>query len=124
VRRVLIDHGYQVQPQVRILGKTIDLVGAKKSTLELVTVELKIRDWKRAVRQAYLNQPLAHVAYIAIHEKYIDPTCLSVLEAIGVGLISVGRRAEILLRGDARRAPNPLLAARLRAAVMDGQEDA
>ncbi len=56
--------GYRVRTEVPIVGRWADLVGAR--TGELVAVELKLRDWREALRQAIAYQVGADRAWVAM----------------------------------------------------------
>ena len=111
--------GYRVAKQVRFLEKTVDLVGARAPRPDLVTVELKVMDWQRAVRQAYLNQVLGRQAYIAIHDGFVHRVDTRLLESAGIGLMRVGMRAQIVLEPRRSKVENGILASRLWGLVME-----
>ncbi len=56
--------GYRVRTEVPIVGRWADLVGARAD--ELVAVELKLRDWREALRQATAYQVGADRAWVAM----------------------------------------------------------
>jgi len=120
VSRALARMGYNVAEEVRILGKAVDVVGARAPEPDLVTVELKLSDWKRAVRQAYVNQTFGDLAYIALHEDYAHRVDTEYLRSAGIGFISVGEDASIVMEPERRECRNAILASRLWAIVMEG----
>lgn len=66
---------------------------------ELIAIEVKVRDWKRVLHQAYSHLFFADNVYIALHEKYIPKNhqkCEEFLDAVGIGLISFNGKANIL----------------------------
>jgi hypothetical protein len=80
----------------------------------LVSIELKMRDWARAIGQAALNQLWVEHSYIAIPTSSVTDKVVSQAGQHGIGVIIVsGRRAEVVCRA----APSHLLdAARLEVA--------
>jgi len=64
--------------------------------MELISVELKWRDWKRALRQAYVNQICCDKSYVAMPEKHL-PVNLIPFHSTGVGLIAVNGNARIVV---------------------------
>ena len=99
----LASAGYRGRGEVPIVGRWADLVGARES--EVVAVELKLRDWRGALRQAtayqvgadrtWVAMPLA-AASRAYRHRYR-------FEAEGVGLLAVDDRGVV-------RAPLPAAA--------------
>jgi hypothetical protein len=64
VARWLEEAGFEVQAEVPILGRRADLVGLRPDAL--AAVELKMRDWRRAFRQALSYQLGTDYAWIAM----------------------------------------------------------
>lgn len=58
----------------------------------LVVVELKVTDWRRAIKQAYLNRWIARSSWVALwHENLTGAAYEAALDA-GVGILVVTRR--------------------------------
>lgn len=77
----------------------------------LVSIELKMNDWARAVGQAALNRLWVEHSYIAIPTSSVTETVVSHAREHGIGVIIVsGRKAQVVCRA----APSNLVdAARL-----------
>jgi predicted RecB family endonuclease len=75
--------------QVYVAGKRIDIV--LKIDNELIAIEVKIKDWKTALRQANLNQFAVDKSYVAICSRYAMPAInnISLFANNGVGLMVV-----------------------------------
>lgn len=106
--------GYRVRREVPIVGRWADLVGMRQT--EVVAVELKLRDWRGALRQAtayqvgadraWVAMPLAAAAHAYRHRHRF--------EAEGVGLLAVDDQGRV-------RAPLPAVtSSRLLPFVRDG----
>jgi len=67
----------------------IDLYGFSKSKNATVAIELKLRDWERALEQAMLYQLCSDFVYIAMPERATKRVALAELERECVGLIAV-----------------------------------
>lgn len=90
--------------QVALGRKSIDLVCLSRHEQFTTTIELKIRDWRRALWQASLNVQVSDESYIAIWELYVHraESQKELLAAYGVGLISVSASsAKVLLKSPA-----------------------
>lgn len=57
-------HGYRAYTEVRMMTRWVDLVAVKGA--EVVAVEIKIRDWKQALRQAVAYQLGADYSFVAM----------------------------------------------------------
>lgn len=81
-------------------SKRIDLLCISKSDpAQITSVELKIRDWKRALSQARVNFRAGNRSYIAIWHEHIAPPQrhIDTLAHYGVGLIVVYRTTARIL---------------------------
>lgn len=62
---------------------------------EIVTVEVKVSNWKRAVEQAARNQIFAHRSYVALPEKLASRIKAEpIFSSLGIGLIAVTDKME------------------------------
>ncbi len=83
--------------------KRVDLMMVHKNYPKMVAVELKVSDWKTAVRQALLDTHCAHFSYVALWHKAVPNVDRAWLEKSGVGLISVtNEQAEIKVKARRR----------------------
>lgn len=82
-------HGYRAYTEVRMINRWVDLVAVKED--EIVAVELKISDWKQALRQAVAYQLGADYTFVAMP---FDNACKAYknrfyFQKEGVGLIAI-----------------------------------
>lgn len=111
--------GYRVRTEVPILGRRADLVGVGH---DVVAVELKLRDWSEALRQAvayqlaadrvWIGMPLASASAAYRHRWE--------LEAEGIGLLVVDDPGRVRMPVEAR--PSPRLLPFLRQRAQAGPE--
>jgi len=83
---------YERFVQVPLGRKKLDLLCVNRTDdSETVAVELKVRDWRRALWQASIDLQLAQRAYIAVWHEYAHRAekNADLLKRYGVGLISV-----------------------------------
>lgn len=57
----------------------------------IVAIEVKIKNWKRALQQAYRNKLFADYAYVALPKKFSTPaiTNIKTFRQAGVGLLVI-----------------------------------
>lgn len=72
--------------------KRIDLMVFSPKEKELVAIEVKVSNWKKAVMQATLNLPVVDKSYIAIYDKFVHRVKKDYLNDNSIGLISVGSK--------------------------------
>jgi len=72
--------------EVPILGRSVDIAYLSEEE-ELITVEFKLKDWKRALRQAKDHMLAADFAYICMPYRTVTETMKSYLQEAGVGLL-------------------------------------
>ena len=74
---------------------------------EIVTIEVKVADWQRAVEQAARNRIFAHRSYIALPQRTAERVRMEpLLGQLGLGLVSVTAEKTIeIIRKPRRRQP-------------------
>lgn len=109
--------GYRVRSEVPILGRRADLVGVRD---DVVAVELKLRDWSEALRQAIAYQLAADRAWIAMPLATASAVYRHrwELEAEGVGLLVVDEAGRVRTPVEPR--PSPRLLPFLRERTLAG----
>lgn len=102
--------------EVPILGRRADLVGARDSTL--VAVELKMTDWREALRQSIAYQLAADRVWVAMPLAAASAAYRQRwrFEAEGVGLLAVDDRGSV--RTPIAAGPSPRLLPYLRERVL------
>ncbi len=71
---------------------------------EIITIEVKISKWQRAIEQAARNKIFAHLSFVALPEKVAQRIRTeSRLTEIGIGLISVSEDGEATVVRKPRR---------------------
>jgi hypothetical protein len=76
--------------------KTIDLIGMPidGTSIDLISIEVKIRDWRKVLKQASDNRFYVDLSFAALPESQIPQLDLSMFKSRGVGVISVNGVAE------------------------------
>ena len=75
--------------EVPFYDHRIDLYGYSPSTDCSVAVELKLRDWKRALQQALVYQLCSDYVFIAVPESTVQRVKVEVLREHGIGLLAI-----------------------------------
>jgi hypothetical protein len=84
--------------EVPYQGKHVDLVFSTSQIRYLYAVEVKTINWRRAIKQAALNQLFAHFSYVALPAEIVSRLSAqdrTIFTAHHVGLIAVGAKAAI-----------------------------
>ncbi len=69
---------------------------------EVIAIEAKVTDWRRALGQAVLNQYCADRSYVALYDKNLSDAVLEAALGFGVGVIAIGE-SHCRVVGNARR---------------------
>ncbi len=106
--------GYRVYREVKITKRWVDLLAVGK---DVVAVELKIRDWRKALKQAMSYQLGTHYALVAmpLDNVFAAMRGRDMFEKEGVGLLAVSGPA-----GSIRMMIEPQASPRLMPFVLDG----
>ena len=83
------------ETEVPLLTKRIDVVGFGRS--RLVAVELKIRNWQRALVQASMYQLCADEAYVALPQALCMRLGSQPFQQLGIGLLAVDGTTKLFL---------------------------
>ncbi len=115
VERLFSRDEYDVEHEVPFGLKKIDLFfWREEDGSEIIAVELKLRDWRRAVWQAVHNRQVATRSYIALPAESMTAVDTGVLNSLGLGLISVNSHsAKISVRARRSRVFNKRAADRV-----------
>ncbi len=103
VLRLFPKRTYRRLQQVRMGRKLVDLLCVSRpyrDANQVIAIELKIKDWRTALWQAYINRQIAHQSYIAVWHEYSHRVEreVALLEQHRVGLIvAYPRSARIVL---------------------------
>jgi hypothetical protein len=73
--------------EIRWHQKRLDL--GLLSTEGLIVVELKVADWRRAIRQAHVNRWIAKESWVALWHETASDAAFSAAVDLGVGLLLV-----------------------------------
>lgn len=105
VAREFAAQGFTSWRDVSFLGSFIDLY-AKSADETSIAVELKVADWRRALRQATRVRNSATRVYVGLWAPYIHraltPEAVASFEAVGVGLISINGATQIRVEAACR----------------------
>jgi hypothetical protein len=85
----LFKDDYVMDKEVELGSKRIDLVCVNKYTGKVVAIEFKVKNWKKALRQAWTYRACANESYIAIPEDRVSLIDQKLLASLGLGMISI-----------------------------------
>ncbi len=87
---------YMICVEVPMAKKRIDIICERKDSGEIIAIEMKLSNWRKALKQAIVNQVGVNKSYVAISEKCAKNIDIELFRKYGVGLISVGEEAIII----------------------------
>ena len=120
VKKFVEEQGYDVYPQVQVLGRRIDLLGIREG--RMLAVELKVRDWKYAIYQAYLASLCANRVYVALPNATIHLVKRDAFVENGVGLLSVNGGVEVVVEARELNNVHPILQRKIAESLRDSSE--
>lgn len=90
VERYLHNRSFRrLSQEVPFFEYRMDMYAFSRSQNLTVAIELKLKKWPRAVKQALLYQLCSDLVYIALPSTGVASVNLSLLSKYGVGLLSV-----------------------------------
>lgn len=122
VRRLFSSPQYDCFSSVRVNDRQIDAVFRHRRTRRLVAVEMKVKNWRRALEQAAVYQLFTRSVYVAMWHKYWNSDRLELFQKYGVGVILVEPsrqtlRARYILKPSRGISPNRHYSAQLRGTI-------
>ena len=75
--------------EIPVHQKRIDLYFVHQSYPKTIAVELKIRKWKQALRQAYQNLFYAQKSYVGLWHEFLNEKAISEILRYGVGILEI-----------------------------------
>lgn len=87
--------GFQTFREVPLLTKRIDLVGINHDSI--VAVELKVKNWQRALQQALSYRLCANRVYLAVAKRFVHRVDCSMCEDFGIGVLGVDGNVNVVL---------------------------
>jgi len=91
VKTFFSNQGYIAFDEIPSGQKRIDLLFVYANFPKMVAVELKVRDWRRAFRQALHDKFCAHRVYVAIWHEFFKRVDQELFRRYGIGILEVGR---------------------------------
>ena len=76
--------------------KRIDLVVLKNQ--ELISIEVKISNWKKVLQQAYSNLYVFDYSYVALWHKTIPNVDIDIFKTLGIGILQVNGSCQEILK--------------------------
>ena len=75
--------------EIPIRQKRIDLYFIHRNYPKTIAVELKIRKWKQALRQAYQNSFYAQKSYVGLWHEFLNKKAVSEILSFGLGILEI-----------------------------------
>ena len=94
IESFLENEGFNCSREVQFLNRHIDLVGVNDD--KIIAIEIKIKDWKKALQQALTCRLCVHETYVAMWHEFIHRIPVDLFEEYGIGLMSVDGTVNIM----------------------------
>jgi hypothetical protein len=103
-----LQKGFLIREEVPFLLKVADLLCLHEDSGECIAIEVKVKDWRKALKQAIVYQMMADRVYIAMSNRHIKSIDHDLLAENAVGLISVDLNGTVCLISEAAPSPRRL----------------
>lgn len=81
----LREENYSIWLEVPNMGQSVDIVATKNG--DLIFIEAKISNWKRALAQCKGHEIVADYIYVAISSVYLSDEFINASKKLGYGII-------------------------------------
>ena len=68
-----------------------------RNKFKFVAIEVKIKDWRQGLYQAYRYNSFAEKSYLALYKKYCEDININLFKKYNVGLISFDEKEMVIL---------------------------
>lgn len=97
------NRGFVTFEEVHANQKRIDLYFIHRNYPKTIAVELKIRKWKQALRQAYQNLFFAQKSYVGLWHDFLNEKVISEISIYGIGILKINSdNVELIAKPDSR----------------------
>ena len=88
---------FLILEEVRGMIGRPDILLKSQESKKIITIEVKLKNWKRALRQAYKYRSFSDIAFICMDEKNINPALknIELFKKSNIGLISINDKNEV-----------------------------
>ena len=119
----LLDKKYNAffrQHEVKFFRKKVDFVYFDADQ-RIQAIELKIKDWRKALNQVDVNQLFAHFSLLGIWHKYIDNIPFDLFKKYGFGLLSISsKKIEVVIPPEESKIRNREFTDEIKKTIVDG----
>lgn len=91
-----------VRRQLPVGLRRIDVVGVRGR--EIISIELKVRDWRGALRQAWRNRLCSHWTYVALPSTAAQHIAIEEFTRYGIGICTV-QGSKVTVTNEPRPSP-------------------
>lgn len=84
----LLANGWQVREELSYLTKRFDIVAFKSGVL--ICVEVKTREFRRAISQLATSRLIFHQVFVALSQRHANEQVMDACKTAQCGLLSVG----------------------------------
>lgn len=96
VEKFMSERNFLVFRQVPLKTRKIDLLCVSRENEDFTAIEVKVKNWKKAFRQAVIYRLGAEEAYVALWYKYAHRAHLDLFDSRGIGLLKVNNSVQIV----------------------------
>lgn len=88
---------FLIMQEVEGLVGRPDIMLKSKKNKKIITIELKLKNWKRALAQAYKYKSFSDVSYVCMDESNYDSVVkhIDMFKKYDIGLITISRNKKI-----------------------------
>lgn len=90
---------FVIMQEVEGLVGRPDILLKSKKNKKIITIELKLKNWKRALAQAYKYKSFSDISYVCMDESNIDSVLkhLDMFEKYNIGLITISKSKKVTI---------------------------
>ncbi len=89
VKEYFLKNNFKINTEVQMYSKRIDVVCIDLVTQEVYAIEVKLKNWKRAIQQALTYRLCADYSYIAIPGEIYHNIDMKHISQHGIGVIAI-----------------------------------
>ncbi len=98
VKEYFLKNNFKINTEIQMYSKRIDLVCIDKVTQEVYAIEVKLKNWKRAIQQALTYRLCADYSFVAIPGEIYQNIDMKFISQYGIGIITITQEGKVNIK--------------------------
>ncbi len=98
VKEYFLKNNFKINTEIQMYSKRIDIVCIDIVTQEVYAIEVKLKNWKRAIQQALTYRLCSDYSFIAVPEEIYQNIDMKFISQYGIGIITITQEGKVNIK--------------------------